>query len=302
MVPLLASRLEGGGQGGCWTYTVPVKSDRQAAGIGPGDRGRCGERPRGKRGKPRPDWVGDNSNTQFALLGLWAAGRHGFDPDEALESIDGHFRSTQHRDGRWGYRRERRVPDAMSCAGLMGLAIAAARPGLAERQTARARGAALAADPAFQAALQAVAQTPARSTEIPTSIICGRSSGSAWPWGCARSTASTGTRGARICSTAADRRRLAPRALGGATRTRVCAALSAEGQPRLRARSRAAPARRVALATVIAGQAEAGAGIEDALPGPRPLGRSASAPSRRETVVVTGASEQAFPGSRSSSR
>src|SRR5205823_6014938 len=45
---------------------------------------------------------------------------------------------------------------AMSCAGLMGLAIAAARPSLAERQTARSRGAALAADPAFQSALQAV--------------------------------------------------------------------------------------------------------------------------------------------------
>ena len=46
----------------------------------------------------------------------------------------------------------------MSCAGLMGLAMAAARPGLAERQTARARGAALAADPAFQSALEAVSR------------------------------------------------------------------------------------------------------------------------------------------------
>jgi VWFA-related protein len=38
----------------------------------------------------------------------------------------------------------------------MGLAIASARPGLAERQTARARGAALAADPAFISALRHV--------------------------------------------------------------------------------------------------------------------------------------------------
>ena len=97
---------------------------------------------------------GDNSNTQFALLGLWAAGRHGFDSDANLESIDGHFRSTQLDDGRWGYRVGMAGTEAMSCAGLMGLAIAASRPSLAERQTARARGAALAADPAFQAALE----------------------------------------------------------------------------------------------------------------------------------------------------
>ena len=53
--------------------------------------------------------------------------------------------------------------DAMSCAGLMGLAIAASRPSLAERQTARARGAALAADPAFQAALRAVGEDARRA-------------------------------------------------------------------------------------------------------------------------------------------
>ena len=46
----------------------------------------------------------------------------------------------------------------MTVRGLMGLAIAAARPSQAERQTARARGAALAADPVFAAALQAVAR------------------------------------------------------------------------------------------------------------------------------------------------
>ena len=95
-----------------------------------------------------PSGGGDNSNTQFALLGLWAAGRHGFDSDSPLESIDGHFRATQLNDGRWGYRVGMGGTEAMSCAGLMGLAIAASRPSLAERQTARARGAALAADPA----------------------------------------------------------------------------------------------------------------------------------------------------------
>ena len=51
----------------------------------------------------------------------------------------------------------------MSCAGLMGLAIAASRPSLAERQTARARGAALAADPAFQSRPCAVGQDARRA-------------------------------------------------------------------------------------------------------------------------------------------
>jgi VWFA-related protein len=48
--------------------------------------------------------------------------------------------------------------NAMTCAGLMGLAIAAARPKQAERLSARARGAALAADPVFASALQCVAE------------------------------------------------------------------------------------------------------------------------------------------------
>ena len=82
--------------------------------------------------------------------------------------------------------------DSMSCAGLMGLAIAASRPGLAERQTARARGAALAADPAFIAALRPSARMPAARIFNPTSTTSGRSNGSAWRWACARSMALTG--------------------------------------------------------------------------------------------------------------
>jgi VWFA-related protein len=166
LVPLLASRLAGGDQGGIWNYTVPREIDRAQKSSSRELRGPRGSRSR--RNAPR-EGAGDNSNTQFALLGLWAAGRHDFDADAALESIDGHFRSTQQGDGQWGYRTGMPGSQAMSCAGLMGLAIAAARPSLAERQTARARGAALAADPAFQAALQAVtrdARQMDRSSDI----------------------------------------------------------------------------------------------------------------------------------------
>jgi len=155
LIQVLAHRLAGGDQEGMWTYQVPVGDSES-----PPSRSRAGRAERRKTARRFAMFpsVGDNSNTQFALLGLWAAGRHGFDPDASLESIDQHFRSSQLADGRWGYRLGTGGADAMTCAGLMGLAIAAARPSLAERQTARARGAALAADPAFIAALKAVGQ------------------------------------------------------------------------------------------------------------------------------------------------
>src|SRR5262249_57946771 len=98
---------------------------------------------------------------QSALLGHWAAGRHGCDPTAPLTAIDGHFRQTRLADGGWGYTPNEPSRNSMTCAGLMGLAIASARPELAERQTARARGAALAADPLFADALKAVAHDAA---------------------------------------------------------------------------------------------------------------------------------------------
>jgi hypothetical protein len=143
LIQRLASRLAGGGVDGFWGYTVPVED------AGGGTRSF-------RTRRPRNAGDGDNSNTQFALLGLWAAGRHGFDSNGPLKDIDTHFRETALPDGRWGYQPGDLGRNAMTCAGLMGLSIASARPALAERQTARARGAALAADPAFVAALKAV--------------------------------------------------------------------------------------------------------------------------------------------------
>jgi VWFA-related protein len=154
LIRRLAGRLAGGqGGGGMWTYTVPIGLDEEDGPPGAGTR----RRGRPTRRRPAFEGDGDNSNTQFALLGVWAAGRHGFDANGPLEEIDAHFRRSQRDDGRWGYVPGDGGKDAMTCAGLMGLAVAAARPALAERQTARARGAALAADPAFAAALRAVA-------------------------------------------------------------------------------------------------------------------------------------------------
>jgi hypothetical protein len=73
--------------------------------------------------------TGDNSNTQFAILALWVARRYGIPADAALARVDTRFRTSQHADGGWGY-----LPvssggrggstAAMTCAGLLGLAVA----------------------------------------------------------------------------------------------------------------------------------------------------------------------------------
>ncbi|HMC89288.1 MAG TPA: hypothetical protein VKI17_07055, partial [Gemmataceae bacterium] len=46
---------------------------------------------------------GDNSNTQFAIIALWAARRQGVPVDKALANAATRFRTTQHPDGGWGY-------------------------------------------------------------------------------------------------------------------------------------------------------------------------------------------------------
>lgn len=154
LIRRLGRRLADGGLQGIWDYTVPPDRDDAATGGRGGPGGTSRKRP---MLRPRPT-RGDNSNTQFALLGIWAAGRHGFDSNQSLEAIDGHFRQSQSPRGDWGYRPGAGGTDAMTCAGLMGLSIAAARPRQAERQTALARGAALAADPVFASALKAVSR------------------------------------------------------------------------------------------------------------------------------------------------
>ncbi len=162
MIQELAGRLSAGNHEGIWDYTVPLRPRETES--SPGLLRRGGERSKNLRRRANSG-SGDHSNTQFALLGLWAAGRHGFDPDGDLESIDRHFRACQIDDGHWGYRPGMEGGDAMSCAGLMALAIASARPSLAEHQTARARGAALAKDPDFVKALHAVATDARRADD-----------------------------------------------------------------------------------------------------------------------------------------
>jgi hypothetical protein len=84
--------------------------------------------PRGKGDSPPHTGTGstDNSNTQFAILGLWAAQRHGVPMDRSLRLIVNRFRTSQGAEGGWNYNYAKGgggSTPAMSCAGLIGLAV-----------------------------------------------------------------------------------------------------------------------------------------------------------------------------------
>jgi hypothetical protein len=80
--------------------------------------------------------VADNSNTQFALLALWVARRHGIPVERALELAEQRFRSTQHANGGWTYQtappgiplatnpQDANPTPQMTCVGLIGLGLA----------------------------------------------------------------------------------------------------------------------------------------------------------------------------------
>lgn len=71
---------------------------------------------------------GDNSNTQFGLIGLWVASRHGVPCDDAFLLLEAHFLTTQSRaDFGWSYSGNDQSTTSMTCAGLLGLAIGSAR-------------------------------------------------------------------------------------------------------------------------------------------------------------------------------
>jgi hypothetical protein len=66
----------------------------------------------------------DNSNTQFALMGLWAARRHGVPVEYSLLFAQQRFVASQDPiDGGWGYHVLQRSKDTMTCVGLIGLAM-----------------------------------------------------------------------------------------------------------------------------------------------------------------------------------
>jgi hypothetical protein len=68
---------------------------------------------------------GDHSNTQFALLGLWVARRHGAPVGAALNRAAQYFLEIQHDDGSWAYwNTGDHSRPSMTCVGLVSLAMA----------------------------------------------------------------------------------------------------------------------------------------------------------------------------------
>jgi hypothetical protein len=71
----------------------------------------------------------DNSNTQFAILAIWVAGRHDVPTERVCELIDLRFRTSQCQNGAWSYNYANNSQaaangtPAMTCAGLLGLAV-----------------------------------------------------------------------------------------------------------------------------------------------------------------------------------
>ncbi len=65
----------------------------------------------------------DHSNTQFAVLGLWVAQRHGRNTRIPLTRVDSHYRGDQNKDGGWSYRPNTDSSTlANTCSGLLALA------------------------------------------------------------------------------------------------------------------------------------------------------------------------------------
>ena len=78
------------------------------------------------------DTPGDNSNTQFAMIAMWVARRHGVPVTKSMAMIERRFQLSQLPSGAWGYIFPTTDPPrddnyctypAMTCAGLLGLAL-----------------------------------------------------------------------------------------------------------------------------------------------------------------------------------
>ena len=113
---LIAGQMDSGG----WHYTCPgQKLDAEKVLKDPSSG------PKPKEG------YGDNSCTQFAVLGLWVASRSGVNVDRTLAKVAQRFIKTQADDGGWAYIAEVEGKKAgsgesMTGAGLFCLAVAQA--------------------------------------------------------------------------------------------------------------------------------------------------------------------------------
>ncbi|WP_417378461.1 prenyltransferase/squalene oxidase repeat-containing protein [Gimesia sp.] len=110
---LIAGQTTTGG----WSYTCPLASASSL--NNPRSRPKLGTSP------------GDNSCTQFAVLGLWTASRSNINIDESMSGVARRFVETQNEDGGWSYKlptEEMKEPsrNSMTLAGLFCLTVARA--------------------------------------------------------------------------------------------------------------------------------------------------------------------------------
>jgi uncharacterized membrane protein YgcG len=81
--------------------------------------------PAGRMDKPLAPTT-DNSNSQFAILALWAARRHDVPLSRTLSLVARRYDTSQNADGSWDYHYRPNGPDghpAMTAVGLLGLAV-----------------------------------------------------------------------------------------------------------------------------------------------------------------------------------
>jgi hypothetical protein len=151
LIQSMGVRLLGGqSPTGTWTYECPGPDEKERARLsqalgGASMKGKAGEQvgldPSSRPGldpalgplariHPGFNTGGDLSNTQFAVLGLWAARRHGVPVDEAMARLEQRLRQVQAANGSWAYYVTRGDGTApMTCSGLLGLAITAGNRG-----------------------------------------------------------------------------------------------------------------------------------------------------------------------------
>jgi hypothetical protein len=145
---LLVAQTPAGGWGYTCVASVPpddekrlraLKADQPAGKLHPEIEkyGQALAAARNQAGGPERDRIGfmdDNSNTQFAILAIWMARKHGVPVENALDLIEKRFMGAQDgQTGNWSYSGST-VPGAaayaspaMYCAGLIGMATAVAR-------------------------------------------------------------------------------------------------------------------------------------------------------------------------------
>jgi hypothetical protein len=87
--------------------------------------GQLPDDPKEKRSDTK-DATTDNSNTHFAMIGLWAARKHDVPTDRSFTLVARRFRNSQGPNGTWGYDFARNGANggaATTCIALLGVAI-----------------------------------------------------------------------------------------------------------------------------------------------------------------------------------